>query len=357
MAQIGLPLRFDGWSRGWALAVLAFIALVTVASALTPPIKEPPAKYWANAKLTDPMLYSQVAARVGNGDSYYTAAAELHREGGFPLKPFVTMRLPTLAYLTGYLGSKASFVLFLALIGAVVVGWMRAAIQGGLSKPMTIALCGLIGMSCAILINPITSVLHDAWAGLLIALALALWREGRFWPSLIVGLAAALIRENAAAFLLLMGAAAAIEQRWREVLCWAGAVAIMIVVLKLHHDAVALVVRDDDIVSSGWQAHGGWPMLVIATKFCTPLLLLPRWLAAFLLPLALFGWASWKHPLALRVTGLLLGYGAMIMLFARVQNFYWALLMAPLLLGGLALVPRAFARLIMMSRQPRAAFA
>ena len=41
-----------------------------------------------------------------------------------------------------------------------------------------------------------------------------------------------------------------------------------------------------------------------------------------------------------------IGYAAMIMLFARPSNFYWAMLVAPTLLAGLAFVPRALTDLV-----------
>ncbi len=42
---------------------------------------------------------------------------------------------------------------------------------------------------------------HEAWAGLLIALSLALRTEKRFWSAALVGLLAALVRELALPYL------------------------------------------------------------------------------------------------------------------------------------------------------------
>ena len=64
-------------------------------------------------------------------------------------------------------------------------------------------------------------------------------------------------------------------------------------------------------------------------------------IAAGLLILSLFGWASVKTGWALRATLLLLGYGAMLALFARADTFYWALIPAPLSFVGLAFLPKA----------------
>jgi hypothetical protein len=84
---------------------------------------------------------------------------------------------------------------------------------------------------------------------------------------------------------------------------------------------------------------------------------LPQGLAAVVLLLSLFGWASVATGWALRVSLLLLGFGTMLALFARADTFYWALLAAPLSLVGLIFVPRALATLVSATRtvaQPQA---
>ena len=63
------------------------------------------------------------------------------------------------------------------------------------------------------------------------------------------------------------------------------------------------------------------------------------WLAALLVCLSLFGWASWDHPLALRMLATLGAYAALLAMFARLDTFYWGLMVAPVLLVGLAFAP------------------
>ena len=62
---------------------------------------------------------------------------------------------------------------------------------------------------------------------------------------------------------------------------------------------------------------------------------------ALLVALALLGWASWDDALGLRMFALLIAYGTAISLFARLDNFYWALMIAPVALAGLVFVPDA----------------
>lgn len=57
-------------------------------------------------------------------------------------------------------------------------------------------------------------------------------------------------------------------------------------------------------------------------------------------PLALLGWAAWRsrrHDVLI----VQLGYAAMLMLFARPNNFYWAMLIEPTLFVGLIFAPAA----------------
>ena len=71
----------------------------------------------------------------------------------------------------------------------------------------------------------------------------------------------------------------------------------------------------------------------------TALRLLPMALAALLVTLSLFGWIGWRDQAAGRVAGTLAAFGLAIALFARPDTFYWALMVAPLSLIGLAFAP------------------
>ena len=76
-----------------------------------------------------------------------------------------------------------------------------------------------------------------------------------------------------------------------------------------------------------------------------PLRWLPAMVAAPVIILALFGWASWKSTTGLAATLIYSGYGIAFMLFGRANNFYWGLIVAPAFLIGLAFLPRAFSDL------------
>jgi len=157
--------------------------------------------------------------------------------------------------------------------------------------------------------------------------------------------------------ILAMGGLAAVERRWREAIGWVALVAAFAAALLLHAEMVAAVVRADDPASPGWNALLGIRFALNAFAMVSSATVLPASLAAVVILLSLFGWASVRTGWALRVSLLLIGYGTMLALFARADTFYWALLVAPLSLVGLIFVPRALAELVRAARGVRDAAA
>jgi hypothetical protein len=154
-----------------------------------------------------------------------------------------------------------------------------------------------------------------------------------------------MIRELALPMILVMGGLALFERRWREAAAWAAVVAIFGVYVTLHAQWVSQVVRADDLSSPGWSSMLGAQFALKSIAKVTFGIRLPDAIAAALLVLSLFGWASVRSGWALRAALLLAGYGAMVALFARSDTFYWALLAAPLSFAGLAFLPRIFSDL------------
>jgi hypothetical protein len=82
---------------------------------------------------------------------------------------------------------------------------------------------------------------------------------------------------------------------------------------------------------------GGWSFFLAAANNSSLLELLPVRVTAVVVPFSLFGWLAWRSAIALRVVGLMFGYATLLMLFARPDNIYWAILIEPFLLAGLSL--------------------
>lgn len=323
-------------------ALLALIAALSlwgaVASLIAPPTSVAPVAPMAR----DAELYRAVAARVQAGEDYYIAAATEQRARNYPLKPFVTVRPPLLATATAAAGGPATMgvilqLLVLATLGAVVLR-LRSVSENRVER---IAAIGLAALSLLVIAQPDLALWHEAWAAVLVALALAVHRPERWWPSVPIALVAALVRELAIPFLLVMGFWALVEKRRAEAAAWGAALTIAAVALALHAQAVAAVVTVADPISPGWSGAGGWPFVASMLAKTSMFAMLPAWIAAALVPFALLGWARLADGTARRAALWTGGMMAAFMLFGRPDNFYWGLMLAPLLPIGLAFAPRA----------------
>ena len=343
------PTRFERIPRIAAIGVLvALISALLIAAWPAPSTPQPKVRA-SEAEQSDLDLYRTIIKRVGAGEPYYPVAAEELRNGGYPLKPFVTFRLPTLASAYALVPEIVMSVVegLLALI-VLLVWWRRLQPHLPL-RMLALALVLLVGGTAA-LVEPVTGLFHESWAALLMALMIGLRRPGHAAGALVAGGLALLIRETALPMILAMGGLALIERCWREALGWAAVVALFAVALFVHAQMVATVVRPDDLASPGWNALLGIRFALTAFSTVSSATALPQALAAVVIMLSLFGWMSVRTGWALRASLLLLGYGAMLALFARPDTFYWALLVAPLSLVGLIFVPRALAELVRASR-------
>jgi hypothetical protein len=324
------------------LTVLLLVLLASLSALDTPnPDRGGPAE-----GQSDVLLYSGVVEGVRHGGDYYGVAAEALRGGGYPLQPFVAMRLPTLAVVASTITPLALRWALRALAIAVALAWYAriAPVLAKLPAQVLAMLLLIAGMAASL--QPSTPLFHETWAGLLIALSLALRRPGRAEEAIALGLAAVLIRETAALYLLIMGVLAWRDGCRREAIGWAGALGLFAVVLAFHAYAVTAVVRPLDPISPGWTGLLGPGFATRSLAASTGLAALPLWLAALLVPAAAVGWAAWRDPIASRTLATLCAYLVLIATFARADNFYWVLLIAPVSLVGLIVAPVALRDLL-----------
>ncbi|MCU6453204.1 hypothetical protein LPN01_03845 [Sphingomonas sp. A2-49] len=337
------PSRFAGAAPRDAWAALAALALLLVATLLVFATPVPPAATRAPADRgddqADVMLYETIVANVRHGGNYYAVAADAMRSGNYPLKPFVTFRLPTLAMVQATLPHALVVALLYLLAAAVAVAWYARLAPAFARPPPRIVAMALLAGGLMAFVQRDLIAFHEIWAGLFVALSLAVYRPDAWLPAVAFGLAAALIRETAGLYLALMATLAVAGGLRREALGWVVAGTVLALALACHAHGVAEVVRPLDPVSPGWSGRLGFGFFVRTMTLSTALVLAPLWLAAPLVGLALFGWAAWADPLGLRVLVLLAAYAAVLSVFGRLDTFYWGLLVAPVLLVGLAFVP------------------
>ena len=285
-------------------------------------------------------LYELIYERVAAGEDYYAVAIEEQRANRYPVKPFITVRLPTLVHVQELLS--------LPVLGYVLVGMLVLAIALFLPMTQDRSLLGERVVGALALLFGASSIFarqaplsHELVAGCLLTLALFAYRPHRYWPSLILAAMALAFRELALPFVLLWLVLALAGKRWREA-SWVGAViALFALGLLLHAENVAALVTPDDRTSPGWDAMAGPALPMLGLSRMTGLIFLPKWLAGPLAILPLLGWLAIGGKRATFAAVWFGGFFLAMSLFARVENYYWVLIVIPAYAAGLAFAPRA----------------
>ncbi len=356
--------RYSAWPRGLARAALALLALFIVLAAWAPgmpakpsevPNVHPPISVVSSGapassaapgndgKDNDLRLYRLIIERVKRGDNYYVAATESQRANAYPVAPGLTVRLPTLAYAAAFLGPIGVAIVALALLAAVLLTMHRRFSDEPGGETFRLFGVVLLFVGLATSTHPSYLVLHEVWAAEFMALSFALHRpaKGKWFGALIAAAAALAVRETALPLVLLMGAWALWHQRWREGAAWAALVAVFAVALALHVHLAEAQIRPGDPISPSWLVMGGLQGFLYKVINSSSLNMLPTIIAGPAVILALFGWTGWKSPMGNFATLLTFGYALAFMIAGRDNNFYWGVIITPILFMGLAMTPFA----------------
>ncbi len=367
--------RFAAWPRGAARLLIAALAALLVLAALVPitagkmdkpvvgfvdAVTGKAAAVAARPRDDDLALYDRVIARISKGENYYVAVADEHRKSDYPLRPGVAVRLPTMAYLDMWLGDRGQgdarivpgeVAAAVVLLAAVMWAWWgRLGAEPGGARYQRIG-TALIFMGASLGLNRYYFVLHELWAGMLIALSLGLHRPGSKWLGAVLAAGLALaIREHALPYVMLMAATALWRREWKEGAAWLALIAGFFVYLGIHLHLVAQQVRPGDVIGPDWLVIRGLSGWLSSIVLSSNLRFLPHFLAGPLVLLMVLGWAGWKSPLGSTAALLFLGYGLLFMLAGRADNFYWGAVIAPVMFGGLTFMPRAVTSLARAAR-------
>jgi len=296
-----------------------------------------------DGKDNDLRLYRLIIGRIQRGDNYYQAATELQRANNYPVAPGLTVRLPTLAFAEAALGPRGTGAASILLLAAVLLAVHRRFGQEPGGDGFRLFGIALLFVGLASAVRPQYAVLHELWAGELMVLSLALHQpaKGRWLGAVLAAAAALAIRETALPFALLMLAWALWHRRWREGVAWGGLIALFAVALAIHVHLAEAQIRPGDPVSPPWLVFGGLQGFLYKVIHSSSLNMLPNWLAGPVAILAIFGWTGWNSPLGNFASLLTLGYGLAFMIAGRDNNFYWGVMIVPVLLMGLAMMPFA----------------
>ncbi|MBX3565247.1 MAG: hypothetical protein KF730_11820 [Sphingomonas sp.] len=333
-----------------ALGLLALLLALCLTALAAPDPQALGAAERGGSGQTDLMLYEKIVSGVRGGENYYVVAADALRAGSYPLRPFLTFRLPGLASALAAVPQWLPVRYFLFTLVLCVAGAWANRLRDDLKGPLP-AVAALVLMLGSLLVFAQFELapFHEIWAALLVALSLAIRRPGRWIEAVAIGLAAMLIRETAAIYVFIMLGFAWLEGERREAIGWGAALALFVVAMGAHAWAVAGVTGPTDPLSPGWAGLLGFGFFVKAVTLATGLQMLPLWAGALLVGLSLFGWAAWREPAGLRMVAVLAGYAALIGIFARLDTFYWALMVAPVFLLGLLFAPAGIRDLVRQS--------
>lgn len=323
--------RYRNIDRRWLAAASLVLLTGLIIVGLSEPVTQraPPP-----SGLGDIAFYNTIVSDMRGGATYYEAAVAESRKHNYPLRPFVTVRLPTLAWLRSAVPDEFDRVL-LAVLATVTVGawaWRLGTAQLTKAQYAPAVICVASGVTPALI--PIAVAMHEVWAGLLIALSLALRRNNAWMASVLFGIAAALTRELAGAYLLAMAVMALADRNYREAAAWTAGIAILALALALHAANVGALVTAADLASPGWLSIGGWRFVLQTAQWNIFLSEGPPWLTALAVPLALFGLTA--APVDRRLLLVVGGYVLAFIVVGREDNAYWGLLITPLWPIGLA---------------------
>ena len=333
-----------GLRRWGAIAAIAVTLLLMVWGAVAGSLV-PDGFLEPDPDKTDVALYRAIADRMGDGESYYAAVAEEQPARGFPTSPAVTVREPTLAWLTSTVGAGTAYGILLAL-AAVAVALSLVCFDGlGRTRAEWVVASVVGAVGVAFLCSPDGVWIHEAWAGLLTYVAVLAATRRWFWPALIALLAACVVRELALPAALAVLAVAWPRLSVRRRLTSVVAVAGFLTFYGWHVLQVSRMAVGASEPSAGWLDVNGWPFFVNAAWFSTVLSDGPVLVAALLVPLALLGWVMHESVDARPVAAVLVAYALIFGVVGRDNNLYWGILFGPLLLPGLAFAPRAVVRL------------
>ncbi|MEP7222897.1 MAG: hypothetical protein ABI673_09565 [Novosphingobium sp.] len=302
----------------------------------------------SDAKDNDLRLYRLITERVRQSDDYYAAAVELQRANDYPVKPGLTVRPPTLAFATVLLGPIGVALAEIALVAGIILSNFRrfASEPGGMHFRLFAIALLFVGMANG-LHYPFL-VLHEVWAAELMALSFGLHRpraagdpDGRWLGALLAAAAALSIRELALPFVLLMAAYAAWRRNWREAAAWVALIALFVGAMAVHLHLADAQMRPGDPSSPPWLVFGGLQGWLYKVINASSLTLLPTLIAGPLVILAVFGWTGWRSAAGDFAALLVLGYGLAFMIAGRDNNFYWGVIITPILFMGFAMVPFA----------------
>ena len=322
----------------WVLAAVLLAVLFCVAITLSP-IRSGYADGPARGH-SDIELYRAEIDRMAAGEGYYKVAADELVQRGYPTASVFNWRTPLPMWLIAQLPSPVlgKALLGLLALSVLLVGFEAVARGAGAGRAVLTSLLLTGGLLLCVLGD--VYAMPVVWAGVLIALSLCCYGVNHPRLAVAMGLAAVFCRDLAVPYGVLCFAMAIRNQRRGEILGWAAGLAAYVLYFGVHAFYVAQARPLVGIAHVGsWLQLGGAPFVISTAQVNAYLLLLPQWVAAVFLSLALLGVAGWRGEFGQRVALTLAMYVVAFAFVGHDFNQYWGALIAPLLCFGAAQAP------------------
>ncbi len=285
----------------------------------------------------DVALYRAEADRIRTGVGYYQAASVELQSRGYPTKSAFNWRTPLPMWLIGVLPNpvlgKAVLCALALLTLLLTFDWL--AREGG-TWTSVVGIGSLCGAFFPCLLGDLF-YMPVLWAGVLLLLSLALLAGGRTRLGVVAGTTALFVRDLAGPFVVVMLGLALWRRRYREAVYWALGLLAYGVFFAWHiANVAALQTAGARVQEASWVQFGGLAFVISTMQMNGWLLLLPQWVAAIYLPLALLGFASWRGLAAERATMAAAAYAILFGFVGQDFNQYWGSLIAPIMCLGIA---------------------
>jgi predicted membrane channel-forming protein YqfA (hemolysin III family) len=294
-----------------------------------------------NPEDSDWLFYQRVVAAVRSGKNYYEVVpAELKKIKFQPFSVF-NYRPPLYAWFLAAIPEVCAQLL-LGTLALAALATAFAALQREVGPKAACAGVLLIASGLLWFVVPVAIYAHELWTGVFLTMSVSAYALGHRLPGMAAALVALFLRELTLPYCLIAAFIAARQRQRTEIVGWVIGFATYAAYMAAHFRAVTQIMPPQTTRSTlEWLQYGGIPFLLSTTQMNFLLLLLPKWLTAVYLPLALLGLSSWKGEMGTRVLLTVTAYTAGFSLVGQVVNGYWGLVDAPLLALGLLWLPAA----------------
>jgi hypothetical protein len=357
--------------------MFAMLAIVGIACGWNlgqlPPGREVSALRTEPATQTAPdlQLYREVVAAVRDGGNYYDVAHVKIQQHGFPIASPFNWRLPTYAWVFSLLPGPAwiqAALIILSILALTLAFVAESKCSGlGYAAISTFLLFGVARWA----IDGDAYFTQEVWAGVLILISISACRlESKIqnpkskiaWQGLaiIAGLAALAFRELALPYCCVAAAVSLWHRRWWQAAGWSAGIVAFFAFLAWHIGKVHLQLADTKTAAGGglaqWLRFGGLDFVLLTTRMNSLLFAAPAWLLWLFVLAGLFGLASRRDAASQLACLAALAYLGAFAIIGRPENFYWGLMVAPLLPWGVIHAPAAL-RELWTKAAPRASAA